>query len=207
VTPVTALFQPKAYLVGEEKKMNTSTSRSNQRLWTTPYQPPNCSVQEQEEEYRAGYFGGIYRASLLIFAIAAAIFVVASGIPGLIGVCYGALVSLLSLRVLELIVRRFLRPGDPLNGVRLAIVLILKLPVLGVVLCGAVWLVVHQFANVFAVVGGVALVSAVIFLKAAELLLVSLLPPAPRPAQAPVHRVGPNPPALRRIPLTRSWKH
>jgi hypothetical protein len=186
--------------------MNTSTSVSNHRILTASGKSSRCNVQEQEEEYGAGYFGGIYRTSLVVFAVAAAIFFGAGGIPGLIGVSYGALISLLSLRVLELSVRRFLRPEDPLGGVRLAVVQILKLPVLGVILYGAVWLAVHQIANVFALVGGVALVSGVIFVKAAELLLVTLLPPAPRPARVPAHQVGPNPRALRRIPLTRSWK-
>jgi hypothetical protein len=58
---------------------------------------------------------------------------------------------------------------------------LVKLPMLTVVLAGAAWAVMSGRANVFALVGGVALVQAVIFLKAVSGLLVASLPPLPRP--------------------------
>jgi hypothetical protein len=59
----------------------------------------------------------------------------------------------------------------------------LKLPLLAVVLGGAAWMSVQQIANPFALVGGVALVQAVMFLKAIGSLLVSRQ--AAEPARMP----------------------
>jgi len=84
---------------------------------------------------------------------------------------------------MELFVRHFLRPERHLNRARVAMLMVLKLPVLGLVLSGAAWLAAHQVANVFALVGGVALVQSVIFLKTMGAALVAALSPEPVSAQ------------------------
>jgi hypothetical protein len=136
-----------------------------------------------EEQYGEGYFGRVYRTSLLVFAIAAALAWGRGGLPGLVGLAYGAAISLGSLRAIEIVVRGLFRPEVRLNRRVMVALLILKLPLLAVVLGGAAWLIVQQIANPFALVGGVALVQAVMFLKAVGSLLGSQH--AAEPARVP----------------------
>jgi hypothetical protein len=129
-----------------------------------------------DEQYGEGYFSRVYRTSLIVFAVAAALVSGRGGWPALIGLSYGTAISLGGLRAIEIVVRGLFRPGVRLNPKWVTALMVLKLPLLSVVLAGAAWLAVHHLANPFALVGGLALVQAVIFLKAVGSLLVSALP-------------------------------
>ena len=135
-----------------------------------------------QELYGEGYFGRVYRTSLAVFALIAMMVAVAGrGLPALVGFSYGAVVSLGSLKLIEWMVRWFLRPELPWNRARVSLLMVLKLPLLTVILAGAAWLSVHGIANVFALVGGLALAPAVIFLKTAGAGLLTALPDQPTP--------------------------
>ena len=58
-----------------------------------------------EEQYDEGYFGRVYRTSVVVFGIAAVMLYGRGGLPALIGFTYGAAVSLASLRAIELFAR------------------------------------------------------------------------------------------------------
>jgi hypothetical protein len=140
----------------------------------------NCPSKEAlDEQYGEGYFTRVYRTSMVVFAMAAVLVCGRGSLPGLIGLSYGAAISLGSLRAIEIFVRGFFRPGARRNQRQVVALMVLKLPVLSVVLAGAAWLAVQHLANAFALVGGVALVHAVIVLKAVGALLVSALPAEP----------------------------
>src|SRR5437899_12366104 len=143
----------------------------------------STSKDALQELYGEGYFGRVYRTSLAVFALVAMMAAGRGGLPALIGLSYGAAVSLGSLRLIELMVRWFLRPELPWNRARISLLMVLKLPLLTVIVAGAAWLSVHGIANVFALVGGLALAPAVIFLKTAGAALVTALPAQPAPAQ------------------------
>jgi hypothetical protein len=138
-----------------------------------------------EEQYGEGYFGRVYRTSLLVFAIAAVLVWSRGSLPGLIGLSYGAAISLGSLRAIEIVVRGLFRPEVRLNRRIMVALMIVKLPLLALVLGGAAWMVAEQIANPFALVGGVALVQAVMFLKAVGSLLVSSPTAEPARVSAP----------------------
>ena len=154
------------------------------------YPGKNALEEQYEEQYDEGYFGRVYRTSVVVFGIAAVMLYGRGGLPALIGFTYGAAVSLASLRAIELFARHFLRPERHLKRARVAMLMVLKLPVLGLVLSGAAWLAAHQVANVFALVGGVALVQTVIFLKTVGAALVAALSPEPVPAQHVIEAVA-----------------
>lgn len=135
-----------------------------------------------EELYGDGYFGRVYRTSLIVFALVALMLAGRAGLPALIGFSYGAAVSLGSLKLVELMVRWVLRPDLPWNRARMSVLMMLKLPFLTVIIAGAAWMAVHGIANVFALVGGLAMAPAVIFLKTAGAGLLTVLPEQPAAA-------------------------
>ncbi len=101
------------------------------------YPGKNALEEQYEEQYDEGYFGRVYRTSVVVFGIGAVMLYGRGGLPALIGFTYGAAVSLASLRAIELFARHFLRPERHLNRARIAMLMVLKLPVLGLVLSGA----------------------------------------------------------------------
>lgn len=153
-------------------------SDNNQSVMTDRKETP-------EELYGEGYFPRVYRTSLVSFAVLALLVGGRWGWPGLIGLSYGAAISLGSLRAIEWAVRALFRPGVRLNPRFLVALIVLKLPLLAVVLAGGAWLAVHQFANPFALAGGVVLVQAVMFLKAVGSLLVARQAAVPARSPAP----------------------
>ncbi len=126
-----------------------------------------------EDQYGEGYFHRVYRTSLIAFVVLTALAWGRGGLPAVIGLSYGAVLSLGGLRAIEFVVRGLFRPGVRLNPRWIVALMVLKLPLLTLALGGAAWMVVRQIANPFALVGGVALVQAVMFLKAVGSLLVS----------------------------------
>jgi hypothetical protein len=146
-----------------------------------------------EELYGEGYFGRVYRTSLAVFVLVALMVAGRGGLPAVIGYSYGAAVSLGSLKLIELMVRWFLRPELPWNRARVSLLMVLKLPFLTVILAGAAWMSVHGVANVFALVGGLGLAPAVIFLKTAGAGLLNVLPSLPVPT-ARTAKSGARPP-------------
>lgn len=153
-------------------------SDNNQSVMTDRKETP-------EELYGEGYFPRVYRTSLVSFVVLALILGGRWGWPGLIGLSYGAAISLGSLRAIEWAVRALFQPGVRLNPRFLVALIVLKLPLLAVVLAGGAWLAVHQLANPFALAGGVVLVQAVMFLKAVGSLLVAHQAGAPAWSAAP----------------------
>jgi hypothetical protein len=152
---------------------NSDNNRSVMKIDPCP------SKEALDEPYGDGYFTRVYRTSLVVFAMAALLVCGRGSLPGLIGLSYGAAVSFGSLRAIEMIVRGFFRPGVRWKQRQVAALMVLKLPVLSVALAGAAWLTVQHLANAFALVGGLALVHAVIVLKAVGSVLVSALPEQP----------------------------
>ncbi len=140
---------------------------------------PCPSKEALDEPYGDGYFARVYRTSLVVFAMAALLVCGRGSLPGLIGLSYGAAISFGSLWAIERVVRGFFRPGVRWKRRQVAALMVLNLPVLSVVLAGAAWLTVQHLANAFALVGGLALVHAVIVLKALGSVLVSALPEQP----------------------------
>src|SRR5437773_1591208 len=132
-----------------------------------------------EELYGEGYFGRVYRTSLIVFALVALMLAGRAGLPALIGFSYGAAVSLGSLKVVELMVRWFLRPNLPWNRARVSLLMVLKLPLVSVIIAAAAWMAVHGIANVFALVGGLGMAPAMIVLKTAGAALLTVLPEQP----------------------------
>jgi hypothetical protein len=132
-----------------------------------------------EELYGEGYFGRVHRTAWIVFALVAIMLGARAGLPALVGFAYGGVVSLGSLKVVELMVRWFLRPDLPWNRARVGLLMVLKLPFLTLIVALAAWMSVNGIANVFALVGGLALAPTVIFLKTASVGLLSVLPEAP----------------------------
>jgi hypothetical protein len=163
--------------------MKTSANCDNNRSVMKLDRTPNKGALD--EQYGEGYFGRVYRTSLILFAMAAVLVAGRGGLPGLVGLAYGAALSLGSLWAIERVVRGLFRPGVRLNPRWVVALMVLKLPLLSIALAGAAWMVVQQIANPFALVGGVALVQAVIFLKAVGASLVSALPAEPARVSAP----------------------
>jgi hypothetical protein len=132
-----------------------------------------------EELYGEGYFSRVYRTAWIVFAVVAMMLGGRAGLPALVGFAYGGVVSLGSLKVVELMVRWFLRPDLPWNRARVGLLMVLKLPFLTMVVALGAWMSVHGIANVFALVGGLALAPTVIFLKTASVGLLNVLPEVP----------------------------
>jgi hypothetical protein len=129
-----------------------------------------------EGQYDDGFIGRVYRTTAVVWALMAALIYSHSGVEALLGLSIGAAISLGSLRLIELAVRHLLCPGMPTRARHFTLLFLLKLPLLTVVMAGAVWVVMIGLANVFALVGGVALVHGVILLKALGNLVVAALP-------------------------------
>jgi hypothetical protein len=153
-----------------------------------------------EEQFGEGYFGRVYRTSIGVFLVVAAMLSGCGGLPAVVGFAYGAALSLASLRLIEMGVRYLLHPGMSLNRARISMLMVLKLPVLALVLSGAAWLVTHHLANVFALVGGLALTQAVIVLKTVGASLVAAVSPEPRATEAARARRTKTTPAHRERP-------
>src|SRR5436190_1579122 len=135
-----------------------------------------------EELYGEGYFGRVYRTSLIVFALVAMMIAGRGGLPALIGFSYGGAVSLGSLKLVELMVRWLLRPDLPWNRARVSLLMVLKLPLVSVIIAAAAWMAVHGIANVFALVGGLGMAPAMIVLKTAGAALLTVLPEQPASA-------------------------
>lgn len=163
--------------------MKTGANLDHNRLVMT--NDESTGKEALDEQYGEGYFSRVYRTSLIVFAVAAVLVTGRGGWPALIGLSYGAAISLGGLRAIEIVVRGLFRPGVRLNPKWVTALMVLKLPLLSIVLAGAAWLAVHHLADPFALVGGLALVQAVIFLKAVGSLLVSAFPAEPARAAAP----------------------
>jgi hypothetical protein len=163
--------------------MKTSANCDNNRSVMKIDRSPSKGALD--EPYGEGYFGRVYRTSLIVFAAAAVLAGSRGGLPGLIGLAYGAAISLGSLRAIEMVVRGVFRPGMRCNQRQVVALMVLKLPLLSIALGGAAWMVVRNLANPFALVGGVTLVQAVIFLKAVGASLLSALPAEPARVSAP----------------------
>src|SRR5205823_5290820 len=143
---------------------------------------PSTGKDALQELYGEGYFGRVYRTSSIVFALVAMMIAGRGGLTALIGFTYGAAVSLGSLKLVELMVRWFLRPELPWNRARVSLLMVLKLPLLSVIVAAAAWMAVHGIANVFALVGGLGMAPAVIFLKTAGAALITVLPEQPASA-------------------------
>src|SRR5262249_9801610 len=90
-----------------------------------------------EELYGEGYFSRVCGRSLIVFALVAMMLAGRGGLPALIGFSYGAAVSLGSLKLVELMVRWFLRPDLPWDRARISLLMVLKLPLLSVIIAAA----------------------------------------------------------------------
>jgi hypothetical protein len=180
--------------------MKTGANLDHNRLVKANDKSPGNDALD--EQYGEGYFSRVYRTSLIVFAVAAALVSGRGGWPALIGLTYGAAISLGGLRAIEIVVRGLFRPGVRLNPKWVTALMVLKLPLLSIVLAGAAWLSVHHLANPFALVGGLALVQAVIFLKAVGSLLVSALPAPAATVSTSWMRAEPWPTAAARA---RTW--
>jgi len=143
----------------------------------------NTSEEALREQYGEGFIGRVYRTTLVVWAITALIVSGRFGPAALVGFTLGTAIALGSLRLIELTVRNLVRPDVQIQARWFRVLCLVKLPVLTIVMAGAAWAVMSGRANVFALVGGVALVHAVIFLKTVSGLLVASLPPLPRPAR------------------------
>lgn len=128
----------------------------------------------QDGLFSNGYLRRVYRTTLWVWAVVAVLLFVNQGLPAFLGLTMGTAISVGSLRLLELTVLLFLRPGVVTKPNQVAVLLNLKLPLLTVLLGGAVWASVIGVANIFALVGGIVLVQAVIVLKAVGAWLVTV---------------------------------
>jgi hypothetical protein len=127
----------------------------------------------------------VYRPALLACLVGALPAFISGGLAGVVGLVSGAALALVSLRTLELTVRRLFRPDVPLVGTWFGVLIALKFLMLAVVLTGAVWLASHRAINLYAIVAGVALVHGVILMHAVEAWLREALPPYSRPHGSP----------------------
>jgi hypothetical protein len=121
--------------------------------------------------------GAVYRTALLACLIGAPAALIGGGLSGVIGFAYGAALALVSMRTIELTVRRLFCPEVRMARVWFGALVTLKFLLLAVLLTGAVWLATLGLVNLYAVVAGVALVHAVILMKAVEAWLLEALPP------------------------------
>jgi hypothetical protein len=121
--------------------------------------------------------GPVYRTALLACLIGAPAAFISGGLSGVIGFGYGAALALVSMRSIELTVRGLFSADVRMAQLWFGALVTLKFLLLAVVLTGAVWLATHGPANLYAVVAGIALVHAVILMKAVEAWLLEALPP------------------------------
>jgi hypothetical protein len=156
-------------------------------------------ADEQDGLLSNGYLRRVYRTTLWAWAVLAAVLFTNQGLPAFLGLTMGTVIAVGSLRLLELTVLLFLRPGVVTRPNQVAVLLNLKLPLLTVLLAGAVWASMIGVANIFALVGGIVLVQGVIVLKAVGAWLLTIMPPVPafqpvEPAErAPASRPKPLP--------------
>jgi hypothetical protein len=160
--------------------MISDDNRSRMRNQTTA---PSDALEEQ---CGLGFIARIYRTTLLVWVVAAIILADRFGPASFIGLSMGTAIAAGSLRLVELTVRVLLRPEVQVEARRFVLILFLKLPILTTIMVGVVWTVMTGYANVFAFVGGVALVHAVIVLKAVGGWMVVSMPVEPRLAGAEV---------------------
>jgi hypothetical protein len=126
----------------------------------------NLDTDTLEGFFAEGFVARVYRTTLVVWAVVAAMLFVNSGLPALLGLTMGTAIAVGSLRILEFTVRLFVVPGMRMNVVGAALLFNLKLPLLTVALGGAVWAAMTGIANIFALAGGIVLVQVVIVLKA-----------------------------------------
>jgi hypothetical protein len=119
-------------------------------------------------EIDVGFIGRVYRTSVIVYAIVSVYVLAHLGVPGWLGLTAGVGLALLSLRTIEWCAKRFLAPQDasrrrsfPWWGVAIGKYLVFAVIVAGIVRAAQV-----QYLNLFAFLGGFALVHAVIVLKA-----------------------------------------
>jgi hypothetical protein len=143
-------------------------------------------ADEQDGLLSNGYLRRVYRTTLWAWAVLAAVLFTNQGLPAFLGLTMGTVIAVGSLRLLELTVLLFLRPGVVTRPNQVAVLLNLKLPLLTVLLAGAVWASMVGVANIFALVGGIVLVQGVIVLKAVGAWLLTIMPPAAVPTVQPV---------------------
>jgi hypothetical protein len=129
-----------------------------------------------EAQYDEGFIGRVYRTTAVVWAVVAALVFAQFGTAAMVGLSLGTAIAVGSLRLIEVAVRCLLCPGMPTQPKHFTLFFFLKLPLLTVVMAGAVWIVLSGLANVFALVAGVAMVHGVIFLKAVGNLVVAALP-------------------------------
>jgi hypothetical protein len=154
-----------------------------------------------EEQCGLGFIARIYRTTLLVWMVTALIVGDRFGLAAIVGLSMGTALAAGSLWVIELTVRVLLRPEVQIEARRFMVILFLKLPLLTTLMVGVVWTVMAGYANVFSFVGGIALVHAVIVLKAVGGWMVAGLSPEPRLTirEAWVPRVS-------AVPLSRAWR-
>src|SRR5688572_16345681 len=75
-----------------------------------------------------GYLRRVYRTTLWVWAVVATLLLVNQGLPAFLGLTMGTAISVGSLRLLELTVLLFLRPGVVTKPNQVAVLLNLKLP-------------------------------------------------------------------------------
>jgi hypothetical protein len=156
-------------------KIETMVDSKLDTLRNRTTEPPDVL----EEQWGLAFITRVYRTSLLVWAVMALLIGSRFGLASFIGLSIGAALALGSLRLIELTVRALVRPDAQVSTRQFTLVLFLKLPLLTVIMLGVVRAVMDGYANVFAFVGGVALVHAVIVLKAVGRWVI-----APMPAEA-----------------------
>jgi hypothetical protein len=116
----------------------------------------------------SGFIGRVYRTSVVVYAIVSLYVLAYVGVPGWLGLTAGVGLGLLSLRSIEWSAQRFLAPRDasarrsfPWWGVAIG-----KYLAFAVIVAVIVRAAQAQQLNLFAFLGGFALVHAVIVLKA-----------------------------------------
>src|SRR2546423_1014301 len=108
--------------------MKSIADSGNNRIVVTLGTSPTKNTLE--EQYGEGYFGRVYRTSMLAFLVLAALVWSRGGLPGLIGLSYGAALSLGGVRAIEIMVRGLFRPGVRWNPRWIVALMLLKLPLL-----------------------------------------------------------------------------
>ncbi len=140
-------------------------------------------TERGEEPLEIGYLRRVYQTTMVVWAVLGLLAFAHGGLRSALGFSLGVAITLGSLQTIEWTVRFLFHPGMELTPGKIALLLNLKLPMLTLVLAGAVWAAVSGAASLLALVGGITLVPAVIVLKAVGAWLVSVMPSAPSRAR------------------------
>lgn len=173
-------------------------SDQNPLVMQSNWSPDNEALEGLFDE---GFFGRVYRTTLVVWAVVAALLYASRGLPCLIGLSLGTAITTGSMWLIEQGVRHLARPGVRLNARWIAALVVFKLPLLTLVVAVPAWAAVAGVANVFALVGGFVLVHGVMVMKVLGTCLLAALPQEPeavklrKPVRAAARAARPLPAA------------